>query len=248
MALNKDSKAYQWLLAKWYTDAEITQMADSVNSWKTTQQAFDEVKSQRTTTQSTPTSTGGSYVYNPTSWYYEKQSTSSTPTPTTTGDEFGRNNQTSTQTAPEVKQETETNQTETAGSTVPEIKQEWALKPLSQDYYNQTSDEAQSKIINNLNNYRQTNPEYFRDYESFKKNFSYDARNDEQKQTLDSWYGGYQKWMELAWIPVTDLYTQYKDGQVSMNELENLRVYDPTKYAELQNQINKWNIIRIVHD
>jgi hypothetical protein len=31
------------------------------------------------------------------------------------------------------------------------------------------------------------------DYESFKKNFSYDARNDEQKQTLDSWYGGYQK-------------------------------------------------------
>ena len=38
----------------------------------------------------------------------------------------------------------------------------------------------------------------------------------------------------VAWIPVTDLYTQYKDGQVSMNELENLRVYDPTKYAELQ--------------
>jgi len=67
------------------------------------------------------------------------------------------------------------------------------LKPLSQEYYNQTSDDAQSKIISNLNNYRQTNPEYFRDYESFKKNFSYDARNDEQKQTLDSWYGGYQK-------------------------------------------------------
>ena len=245
MAIDKNSKAYQWLLNKWYTDAEITQMADSVNSWKTTQQAFDEVKSQRTTTQSTPASTGGSYVYNPTSWYYEKQSTPSTTTPTTTGDEFGRNNQTSTQTT---KTETPVKQQETVGSTVPEIKQEWELKPLSQDYYNQTSDEAQSKIINNLNNYRQTNPEYFRDYESFKKNFSYDARNDEQKQTLDSWYGGYQKWMELSWIPVTDLYTQYKDGQVSMNELENLRIYDPTKYAELQAQINKWNIISAYDD
>ena len=144
--------------------------------------------------------------------------------------------------------ETPTRQQETAGSTVSNIQQQGALKPLSQDYYNQTSDDAQSKIISNLNNYRQTNPEYFRDYESFKKNFSYDARNDEQKQTLDSWYGGYQKWMELAWVPVTDLYTQYKDGQVSMNELENLRVYDPTKYAELQNQINKWNIIAAYDD
>lgn len=153
-----------------------------------------------------------------------------------------------TQTTPEVKQETEIKQQETAGSTVGNIQQQGALKPLSQDYYNQTWDDAQSKIISNLNNYRQTNPEYFRDYESFKKNFSYDARNDEQKQTLDSWYWGYQKWMELAWIPVTDLYTQYKDGQVSMNELENLRVYDPTKYAELQNQINKWNIIAAYDD
>ena len=237
MAIDKNSKAYQWLLNKWYTDAEITQMSESVNSWKTTQQAFDEVKSQRATTQSTPTSTGDTYVYNPTSWYYEKPNT---PTQQST--------EQPTPTAPEVKQETETKQTETAGSTVPEIKQEWELKPLSQDYYNQTSDDAQSKIISNLNNYRQTNPEYFRDYESFKKNFSYDARNDEQKQTLDSWYGGYQKWMELAWIPVTDLYTQYKDGQVSMNELENLRVYDPTKYAELQAQINKWNIISAYDD
>jgi hypothetical protein len=84
-------------------------------------------------------------------------------------------------------------QQEMAGNTAPEIQQQGELKPLSQEYYNQTSDEAQSKIISNLNNYRQTNPEYFRDYESFKKNFSYDARNDEQKQTLDSWYGGYQK-------------------------------------------------------
>ena len=179
-------------------------------------------------------------------WGVKQQPTAPSNTPASTP----ANTQTTTpqQTTPEMKQETEIKQQETVGSTVPEIKQEWALKPLSQDYYNQTSDDAQSKIISNLNNYRQTNPEYFRDYESFKKNFSYDARNDEQKQTLDSWYWGYQKWMELAWIPVTDLYTQYKDGQVSMNELENLRIYDPTKYAELQNQINKWNIIAAYDD
>ncbi len=171
-----------------------------------------------------------------------------TAQPTTPADTQTTTQTTPPQTTPEVKQGMEIKQQETAGSTVPEIQQQGVLKPLSQDYYNQTWDDAQSKIISNLNNYRQTNPEYFRDYESFKKNFSYDARNDEQKQTLDSWYGGYQKWMELAWVPVTDLYTQYKDGQVSMNELENLRVYDPTKYAELQAQINKWNIIAAYDD
>ena len=232
MAIDKNSKAYQWLLAKWYTDEQITQMSWAVAWW---QNAKDVVANTPTTT----TAQSDSYVYNPTSWYYEKPNTPTQPT---------QQPQQPTQTTPEVKQETETKQAETVGDTVPEIQQQGALKPLSQDYYNQTSDEAQSKIINNLNNYRQTNPEYFRDYESFKKNFSYDARNDEQKQTLDSWYGGYQKWMELAWIPVTDLYTQYKDGQVSMNELENLRIYDPTKYAELQNQINKWNIIAAYDD
>jgi hypothetical protein len=82
---------------------------------------------------------------------------------------------------------------EKKNGTVEYIREQTKLTVLYQDYYNKTSDDAQSKIISNLNNYRQTNPEYFRDYESFKKNFSYDARNDEQKQTLDSWYGGYQK-------------------------------------------------------
>jgi hypothetical protein len=64
---------------------------------------------------------------------------------------------------------------------------------LSQDYYNQSGADNLSTIVSNLNNYRQTNPEYFTDYDSFKKNFSYDARNDAQKQTLDTWYNGYQR-------------------------------------------------------
>ena len=220
MAIDKNSKAYQNLLNSGYSDQQITDMYNQASSWQSRQEVVANTKPVNTPTTEQPT-----------------QQTTPTEQPTV-------NNQPT----PEVKQETTVKQQETAGTTVPEIKQEWELKPLSQDYYNQTWDDAQSKIISNLNNYRQTNPEYFRDYESFKKNFSYDARNDEQKQTLDSWYGGYQKWMELAWIPVTDLYTQYKDGQVSMNELENLRVYDPTKYAELQNQINKWNIIAAYDD
>jgi hypothetical protein len=51
----------------------------------------------------------------------------------------------------------------------------------------------------------------FSDYETFKKNFSYDARDEVQKQTLDNWYTGYQKSMELSAVPTNELYTQYKD-------------------------------------
>lgn len=232
MAIDKNSKAYQNLLNSGYTDEQITQMHNDVAWGQTTQQAV-----ANTTPVNTPNyenQGSGNYVYNEATWYYENQNA---PRPTQTA-----------QPVPEVKQETEVKQQETVGNTVPEIKQEWALKPLSQDYYNQTSQEALDKIVANLNWYRQTNPEFFTDYESFKKNFSYDSRNEEQKRALDTWYGWYQKGMELAWVPTTDLYTQYKDWQVSAAELENLRINNPAKYAELQSQINKWNIVAAYDD
>ena len=145
-------------------------------------------------------------------------------------------------------QQTTQNQPETPVQTVPEVKQEGALKPLSQEYYNQTSEAAQNTIRDNLNRYKQTNPEYFTDYESFKKNFSYDTRSDEQKNTLDTWYKGYQDSLTLAGTPTTDLYTQYQNGDLSAAQIEGLRISDPTKYAELQNQINKGNIIAAYDD
>ena len=129
-----------------------------------------------------------------------------------------------------------------------EIKQEGALKPLSQDYYNQTSQDVQDQIVKNLNDYKKSNPEYFTDYESFKRNFSYDARDDVQKNTLDQWYKWYQDWLTLSSTPTTDLYTQYKNWDLSDAQLQNLRVSDPTKYSELMNQINTWNIVAAYDD
>lgn len=138
--------------------------------------------------------------------------------------------------------------TETPVTTVSEIKQEWELKPLSQDYYNQTSEASQNKIISNLNTYKATNPEYFSDYDTFKRNFSYDARNDEQKNTLDVWYKWYSQGLQLSSTPIADLYTQYKNWSISTTDLETLRVANPEKYAELQQQINKGNIIAAYDD
>lgn len=123
------------------------------------------------------------------------------------------------------------------------VQQQWALKPLSQDYYNQSNTDSQEKIVSNLNTYKQSNPEYFTDYDSFKRNFSYDARNDTQKQTLDTWYKGYQRGMELNSKAVSDIATQYKNWLVSDSDLEQLRTANQQKYGEVMNYINKQTIL-----
>ena len=173
------------------------------------------------------------------SWLWQVQAKQQTQTTTV-------NNQPTTPT--NKVSETTVKQQETPISTDTEIEQSGALKPLSQEYYNQTSDNALNTIRNNLNSYKQSNPEYFNNYEDYKKNFSYDSRNQEQKDVLDNFYNQYQKWLTLSSTPVNDLYTQYKDWQVSLADLELLKWNNPIKYTELQNQINKASILAAYDD
>jgi uncharacterized protein YukE len=219
-------------LAEEYANRYIQEKQDAGTFWQKTARSYTNANApvntptQNTSSVSTPTR-------NETT-----PTTTVTPTPTTR------------QETPTVIGDTrkETTRTETPVNTVSEIKQEWALTPLSKEYYSQTSDDAQTKIINNLNSYKASNPEYFTDYETFKRNFSYNARNDEQKNTLDTWYKWYSQGLQLSWTPIADLYTQYKNWSISTGDLESLRIANPTKYAELQAQINKWNIIAAYDD
>lgn len=215
-----DNKYNDRLLELWYTQDQIDAMTGAVSSGQNAMDVVKNMNSSMGNTQS-PAAT--------------QAQTSSTPSSTPTS-------------TPTVKQETVTTQPETPVTTVPEIQQQGALKPLSQDYYNQTSDTALNTIKDNLNRYKQTNPEYFTDYDSFKRNFSYDTRNDEQKNVLDTWYKWYQQSLQLSTVPTTDLYTQYQAGQVSAADLESLRISNPEKYAELQTQINRWNIVSAYDD
>lgn len=238
MAIDKNSKAYQNLLKSWYTDEQITQMHGAVAWWQSTQDVIANTPaqnpSQRTTTQPTyQNQWAGNYVYNEKTGYYENQ------TDTT-------KNTTNQWIAPKPEQAKPITQTQ--GTTVSENKQSDGMKPLSDEYYQQTNDDALNKIRYNLNDYRQSNPEYFSDYETFKKNFSYDKRVTEQQNVLDEWYKWYTKGLEYASTPTNDLYTQYMNGQISTTDLENLRIANPDKYNQLQAQINKWNIISAYDD
>ncbi len=235
MAIDKNSKAYQSLLNKWYSDDQITQMYNSASSWQSRQEVVNNTQPVNTPTTNYQNQWSGSYTFNKDTWYYEN----------TTNTSKNTTNQWMV-----AKQETATpiKQQETQGSTVSNIQQQGAMKPKSEEYYNQTWDEAQNQIRDNLNRYRQTNPEYFSNYEDFKKNFSYDSRNEEQRNTLDQWYKWYEKGVQLGAVPVNDLYTQYNNWDISQSDLEALRIYNPEKYAELQAQINKWAIIAAYDD
>lgn len=211
-------KAYNDYMAQWMSSNDAFNKA----SWLLVKQTANKDNSYQN-------QWSWNYVYNEKTWYYENQTA---PERNTTNQNINN----------DIKQG------ETVVKTDTEIKQEWKLKPLSQEYYNQESQASQDKIIANLNQYRQTNPEYFSNYENFKKNFSYDSRNDIQKNTLDTWYKWYTKGLELGATPVSDLYTQYKDGQISTTDLETLRISNPTKYGELINQINRGNIISAYDD
>jgi hypothetical protein len=196
-SLQSYTNAYNDYMSQWMSSSEAANKA----RWL----LVENTPTTNTSTPSTPSSTSSNtyqnqwtwnYVFNPKTWYYENQ------TDTT------KNTTNQNLTTPQ-------NQTQTQGSTVSENTQSGALKPLSQEYYNQTNDEALNVIRNNLNNYRQTNPEYFTNYDSFKRNFSYDSRNDEQKNLLDEWYKWYTQGLELSWMTVNDLYNQYNNWQIS---------------------------------
>lgn len=113
--------------------------------------------------------------------------------------------------------------------------QQGELLPETYKYYSNDTDDAQTKIVNNLNSYWQNTPQLFNNYDSFKKNFSYDARTNRQKQTLDDWRFGYDTARNLGSKSADDLLTLYNSWQISESDLNNLRAFYPDKYNQVMN-------------
>ncbi|MBR3116653.1 MAG: hypothetical protein IKF36_06985 [Bacilli bacterium] len=56
--------------------------------------------------------------------------------------------------------------------------------------YEADSDARDNEIVNNLNAYINSNPEFFSDRATFNQNFHYSERNQRQKALLDSFWKG----------------------------------------------------------
>jgi hypothetical protein len=54
--------------------------------------------------------------------------------------------------------------------------------------YQLNSDARMNEIVSNLNAYRQNNPEFFKDRNTFNQMFHYSERDNEQKALLDTYW------------------------------------------------------------
>lgn len=120
----------------------------------------------------------------------------------------------------------------------------WPLTPLALSEYQDNSTVRQNEIVNNLNGYRQSNPEFLTNIDTFRKTFSYGLRSNDQKQLLDNWYLGYQKWVKLGNMGTNAIVDQYWSGNITSSDLEQLRLNNPSKYQEVMDAINKKDIVR----
>lgn len=122
------------------------------------------------------------------------------------------------------------------GATDGKVKvQEWTAKYTGKADFSLNSDARMQEITNNLNAYRQNNPEYFKDRDTYNKMFNYSERSDQQKALLDSY------WKKKESVNMAQKYTTgdsiisgMNDAEITNDQLNYIKEYSPEAYRERQ--------------
>lgn len=124
-------------------------------------------------------------------------------------------------------------------------------KPTPQNQpldYQSVQPERKTEVIDNLNKYYQTNPELFSNRDIFNQSFDYTLRSPEQQQLLDNWFGQNitrkSNLSTLSKTPSADIATQYTNGSLSNDQIDDLKVTDPAKYQEVIQNIQKQKTVQ----
>ena len=118
---------------------------------------------------------------------------------------------------------------------------EWSAAINQRPDYTLDTDARLQEMVNNLNTYWQTNPEFFSDRETFNRQFEYNSReSDAQRALLDSYWKkaqeykkatSYNNWSSFA----SDLSSWY----VSESDFEALKQYNQKAYIEWQEKMQE---------
>ena len=118
------------------------------------------------------------------------------------------------------------NTNNTNRATVTPQQQQWDYQDNSQARMNQIAD--------NLDRYTQTNPELFKDYDSFYNFFiAGKGRSEDQKKFLDQYYADYKKNEKYNNMSADEIWVGIANWTIPIDYLDYIKNKDPQKYNEI---------------
>ena len=117
--------------------------------------------------------------------------------------------------------------------------QEWTAKDTGRPDYQIESDARLNEMVNNLNTYRQTNPEFFSSREEFNKQFEYNQRqSDAQRALLDSYWKKAQDFKKASQYTTWDSFNAaLNNWTVTEGQLDALKQYNPEVFMQWKQKL-----------
>lgn len=124
------------------------------------------------------------------------------------------------------------------------VVKEGTAKETWQPDYQLNSDARMQEITNNLNAYRQNNPEFFKDRSTFNTMFHYNDRDDQQKALLDTYWKKKEDIDKATQYNTWDsIYEWMKTSSITPDQLNYIKDYSPEAYSQwMQKQQDEINL------
>jgi len=115
----------------------------------------------------------------------------------------------------------------------------WYASPQQQERdYQDNSQARMDQIANNLNKYKQTNPELFKDYDTFYNFFiAWKGRSEDQRRFLDQYYADYkqnEKWNNMS---ADDVWSWIANGAIPEDYINTVASTDPNRAAAIKDAL-----------
>ena len=112
---------------------------------------------------------------------------------------------------------------------------EWTAAQTWMPDYEADSDARDNEIVNNLNAYINSNPEFFSDRATFNQNFHYSERNQRQKALLDSFWKGQEDRKKASSYSTGDSIVQGMNSwEITTDQMNYIKSMNPEAYREWQ--------------
>lgn len=119
---------------------------------------------------------------------------------------------------------------------------QWYVNPVTQKQvewdYQDNSQARMDQIADNLNKYTQTNPELFKDYDTFYNFFiAWKGRSEDQRRFLDQYYANYKQNEKYNNMSPTELGNWMANWQIPEDYINTVNATDPTRAAAIKDSL-----------